>query len=67
MKYIKRILGFIPFAVLVLITVIFLYFTYLINFIRFGGEAISYTHKNERKTIRDVYNKISENYVQGNL
>lgn len=67
MNYIKRILGFIPFALLALIGVIFLYFRYLINYIRFGGEAIFYTHKNERKTIKDIYNKITENYVQANI
>ena len=62
MKYIKRILGFIPFALLALIGVVFLYFKYLINFLRFGGEAIAYTHKNERKSIKDIYNKLEEKY-----
>ena len=60
LEHFKRFLAFIPFAVLSLIGVLFLWFKYLINFIRFGGETITYTHKNERKTIRDVYNIIED-------
>lgn len=58
LEYLKRAVALPFFAGIVLISVVVLYFKYLINFIRFGGEAIAYTHKNERKTIRDIYNKL---------
>ena len=39
---------------------VFLFLTWIINFIRFGGEAIAYTSKTSRKTIADVFNKLNE-------
>ena len=38
----------------------FLFCQWVINFIRFGGEAIVYTRKTSRKTIADVFNKLQE-------
>lgn len=57
---IKRILGFPFFAVLSLLGALFLWIKYMKNFILYGGEAISYTHKNEPKMINDIYEKIQE-------
>ena len=59
-----RILGVIPFAVLSLIGAFILWLKWNFNFIRFGGEAISYTTKTERKTIRDVYNLIEKDLIK---
>ena len=39
---------------------VFLFLTWIINFIRFGGEAIAYTSKTSRKTIADVFYKLNE-------
>ena len=41
---------------------IFLFVTWIFNYVRFGGEAIAYTRKTSRKTIADVFNKLNENY-----
>jgi hypothetical protein len=60
----KRIIAFPFVAILCLISVLFLYFVYLTNFVRFGGEFITYTHKNQRKTIKDIYNKLEQNGVE---
>jgi len=62
MEYIKRTLA-LPFvAILCFISVFLLYLTYLWNFIRFGGEFITYTHKDQRNTIKDIYNKIEHEH-----
>lgn len=61
MKYVYRILV-LPFVLgLTFIGMLILWSKYVINFIRFGGEFISYTNLNERKTIEDVYKKLKEN------
>ena len=39
---------------------VFLFFQWIINFVRFGGEAIAYTRKTSRKTIADVFDKLNE-------
>lgn len=63
---ISRILFF-PYILGVALTACAILFCkYMINYIRFGGEAIVYTHKNERKTINDIYMKLSENENQTN-
>jgi hypothetical protein len=56
-----RIAGFFPFAVLAILFSFSLFVRYLINFIRFGGEAITYTHKNQRNTIEDLYQELKKN------
>ena len=55
-----RILYLIPFVLFAFFGAFFLFFQWIINFIRFGGEAIAYTRKTSRKTIADVFNKINE-------
>jgi hypothetical protein len=57
---ISRILGLPFFVIGSLIGVLILWAKYMTNFIRFGGEAISYTQKMQRKCIVDVYNKLQE-------
>ena len=57
---IKRAIGLPFFAVLSLISVIATWLKLCLNFLRFGGEAIAYTGKNEKKTITDIYNKLRE-------
>ena len=39
---------------------VFLFVTWTFNYIRYGGEAIAYTRKTNRKTIQDVFNKLNE-------
>jgi hypothetical protein len=56
-----RVAGFLPFAVLAILFSFSLFVRYLINFIRYGGEAITYTHKNQRHTIEDLYQELKKN------
>ena len=51
---------FIPCVLFAFFGAFFLFFQWIINFIRFGGEAIAYTRKTSRKTIADVFNKLNE-------
>lgn len=60
MKYLIRVIALPFFAGLVLIATIRLYFGYLINFIRFGGESIVYTQTRSQATIQDVFDAISK-------
>lgn len=61
MKYLFRIL-ILPFVLgLTFIGMLFLWVKYVINFVRFGGEFISYTNITQRKTIEDVFKKLVEN------
>ena len=39
---------------------VFIFVTWIFNYIRYGGEAIAYTRKTNRKTIQDVFNKLNE-------
>lgn len=56
---ISRIIA-IPFFIMVsLISAIFLWIKWNINFIIYGGEAISYHKKINRKTIYDVFEKLN--------
>lgn len=57
---IQRILGFPFFTGLALVGTVILFFRFLINYIRFGAEAIEYTSKTNRTTIKSVYDKISQ-------
>ena len=59
---ITRTCFFIPFVLFAFFGAFFLFFKWVINFIRFGGEAIAYTSKTSRKTIADVFNKLNENH-----
>ena len=55
-----RILGFPFFTGLVLVGMVILFLKFLINYIRFGAEAIEYTSKTNRTSIKAVYDRISE-------
>lgn len=57
---IQRILGFPFFTGLALVGTVILFFRFLINYIRFGAEAIEYTNKTNRTSIKAVYDKISQ-------
>lgn len=57
---------FIPFVLFAFFGAFFLFFQWIINFIRYGGELIAYTRKTNRKTIADVFNKLNENYEKTN-
>jgi len=58
---ITRILFF-PFILgIAIIAVTTLFLKYMANYMQYGGEAITYTHKTQRKTINDVFNKLIEN------
>ena len=57
---ITRMCFFIPFVMFAFFGSFFLFLQWIINFVRFGGEAIAYTRKTSRKTIADVFNKLNE-------
>jgi predicted membrane protein len=59
MKYILRILAA-PFVfVIFFISFTYLAFKFTANWIRFGGEMIAH-HKDDKKTIYDIYEKLKE-------
>lgn len=60
MKIFIRIIGFPFFAALSLIAALALWIRYMANYSRYGGEAISYTHLRNPKTIQDVFEKLLE-------
>jgi hypothetical protein len=57
---ITRTIGFPFFAALSLIGALRLWVLWIINYTRFGGEAIAYTDKDERKCINDIYHEIKK-------
>ena len=57
---ITRILGFPFFVGLAFVGALILFMKWVVNFIRFGGEAIAYTHDMNRKTIQDIFVKLNE-------
>lgn len=61
---IKRILAFPFFCGIAFIGALSMFLTWIINFIRFGGESIAYTDKMNRKTIQDIFLKLIE--IQNN-
>jgi len=58
---VQRILGFPFFASLAFIGAMAMWFRWIWNFAKYGGEAIAYTDKMSRKTIQDVFQKLTEN------
>ncbi|MFA5638693.1 MAG: hypothetical protein WC961_07435 [Anaerovoracaceae bacterium] len=56
----RRILAFPFFAGLSLIGALSLWLRWMFNFILHGGEAIAYTDKMSRKTIKDVFERLME-------
>lgn len=59
-EIIKRIIGLPFFAILAFIAVLFLWVKYIRNYIIYGGEAIAFNKKMNRKTIQDVFEKLEE-------
>lgn len=55
-----RLIGLPFFAALSLIGVLVLWLRYMKNYIRYGGEAISYTKNMQRKTIADVFEQMQK-------
>ena len=60
---IMRILGFIPFAIIILIRFIYLYICTMANYCRYGGETIIYPK--DRKSIVEVYTLLEESLRNG--
>lgn len=58
---IQRILALPFFAIILFIGAIILWANWMFNFTNYGGEIISYTKERNRKTIQDVYEKLTEN------
>lgn len=58
---VRRILGFPFFASLAFIGAMAMWLRWIWNFAKYGGEAIAYTNKMNRKTIQDVFQKLTEN------
>lgn len=59
-RIIKRIVGFPFFIILAALGALISFLKYVKNYILYGGEAISYTHKNQPRQIIEVYNKLVE-------
>lgn len=57
---VQRILGFPFFAALALIGAIAMWFRWIWNFAKYGGEATAYNDKMSRKTVQDVFQKLME-------
>lgn len=58
---VQRILGFPFFAALTFIAAISMWLKWIWNFGKYGGEAIAYTKKINKRTIQDVFQKVMEN------
>ena len=57
---IQRIIGFPFFMMLALIGATSMFLKWCFNYMKYGGEAIAYTDKMSRKTIQDVFVKLTE-------
>ncbi len=53
-----RILGFPFFLGLAIVYSAILLVKYIFCYVRYGGEAISYTRKNQRRMIEDIYQEL---------
>lgn len=62
MKYILRIIALPFLAIIVSIPLIKTWAILLYNFLRYGGEVISYHNKHQRATIHGIYSKLEEDY-----
>lgn len=60
MYIIPRLLALPFFAILALIALFIMWLRYCRNYILYGGEAIAYTKKMQRKAIADVFEKLQE-------
>jgi hypothetical protein len=59
-KVFIRIIIFPFFGWIIAVSLLVLWFKYMINFVRFGGEAMAYTEKNQPVTIAEVYHELLE-------
>ena len=57
---VQRIFAFPFFAALAFIGAMTMWFRWMWNFAKYGGEAIAYTNRTSRKTIYDVFQKLIE-------
>ena len=64
MKYILRLLGLPFFAGLLGIGTVYYFFVKLYLWVRYGGEAVNYSEKMNRKTISDVFYAVSRDIRQ---
>jgi hypothetical protein len=60
----QRILSFPFFLCLTFIGAMFMWFKWMKNFVIYGGESIAYTEKMSRKTIQDVFMKLTAKEVR---
>ena len=58
MKYIKRLLGLLPFLLLNAIGMLFTLGKLAIYWMKYGGEAVAYCHKEEPKKIANIYEEL---------
>ena len=56
-----RTIGLPVFATMGLIFALLTFLKYLVNYIRFGGESIAYTHAAQPTTINDLYKELTKN------
>lgn len=61
--FILRIFAFPFFAGFAFIGAMHMWFRWVYNFLKHGGEAIAYTDKMNRKTIQDVFEKLIEKEI----
>lgn len=57
---VQRTLSFPFFLGIALVGALIMFIRWMINFVRFGGESIAYQKGIDRKTIQDVFVKLSE-------
>ena len=53
-----RIIALPFFSISILLVIIKLWIIYSLNFLKYGGESVTYSHKEFHKTILDVFNKV---------
>ena len=58
MKFIKRIAGFPAFLFLAITASVFLLIKYMVNYVKYGGEAIAFKSKDEPESVRNIFDRI---------
>ena len=59
---ITRLFAFPFFSGIALVGAIIMWAKWVINFVKYGGESIAYTDRMNRKTIQDVFEKLTEQH-----
>ena len=59
---IVRIFAFPFFCGIALVGALIMWVKWVVNFIKYGGESIAYTDRMNRKTIQDVFEKLTEKH-----